>query len=113
MYRMPYFSTSPVASGHPYHVIACRGRVPTSLADFEGLAEFTLSTRTGTILIRGVGAAQGDWVRFSEKDAARDGRDGRVWHITVEADGGFTATTGSPGVVAFGWPLDRWLTISA
>ena len=110
---MPNFPTSPIASGHPYHVIACRGRVPTSLADFEGVSEFTLSTRTGAMLIRGIGAAQGSWVRFHEKDAARDSMDVRVWHITVEADGGFTATTGSSVVLAFGWPLDRWLTLSA
>jgi hypothetical protein len=111
MYRMPYFPASPVASGHPYHVIACRGRVPTSLAEFAGVAEFVLSTRTGTMRVRGVGTAQADWVRFQEKDAA--GRDGRVWHITLEADGGFTAATGPSIVLAFGWPLDRWPTVPA
>ena len=93
--------------------MACRGRVPTSLADFEGVSEFTLSTRTGAMLVRGVGVTQESSVRFHERDVAGDGRDVRVWHITVEADGGFTATTGASVVLAFGWPLDRWLTLSA
>jgi len=110
---MPNFPPSPVASGHPYHVIACRGRVPTSLADFEGVSEFTLSTRTGAMLVRGVGITQGSSVRFQERDAAGEDRDIRVWHVSVEADGGFTATTGSSVVLAFGWPFDRWLTLSA
>jgi hypothetical protein len=104
---MTSFPTSPVASGRPYHVIACRGRVPTALGDFEGESEFTLSTGTGTTLVRGVGAAHEDWVRFHEKDAGQDGKDVRVWHITQEADGGFTAATGPSAVFALGWPFDR------
>jgi hypothetical protein len=104
---MPYFAVRPVASGRPYHVVACRGRVPSALADFEGESEFTLSTGTQTMVVSGVGSAQGDWVRFHEKDGASDGRDVRVWHITQEADGGFTAATGPSAVFTLGWPLDR------
>jgi hypothetical protein len=113
---MTFHSATPVASGRPYHVKACKGRVPTALADFEGETDFTLSTgtlstgtlSTGTLttVIRGIGAAQGDWVRFHEKDVAHDGKDVRVWHIIMEADGGFTATTGPSVLFAVGWPLD-------
>ena len=109
MYRMPYFPASRVASGQPYHVIACRGRIPTSLADFDGVSEFTISigSGAGAMLIRGVGEAHDGWVRFRER-AAPDGRDIRLWHIGLEADGGFTAAIGSSVVLTFGWPLDRW-----
>jgi hypothetical protein len=102
---MTFHSATPVASGRPYHVMACRGRVPTALTDFEGETDFILSTATGTTVVRGAGAAHGDWVRFHEKDVAHDGKDVRVWHIIQEADGGFTATTGPSALI--GWPFDR------
>ncbi|MEO6501154.1 MAG: hypothetical protein ABIQ09_04505 [Jatrophihabitantaceae bacterium] len=104
---MTFHSATAVASGRPYHVKACRGRVPATLADFEGESDFTLSTGTGTTVVRGVGAAHGDWVRFHEKDVAHDGKDVRVWHITREADGGFTAATGLSAMI--GWSLERGL----
>lgn len=104
---MTFFPAIPVASGRPYHVIACRGRVPAALSDFQGQSDFTLSTGTGTTVVRGVGATQGDWVRFHEKDVAHNGKDVRVWHIAVEADGGFTAATGPSAIFALGWPFDR------
>jgi hypothetical protein len=104
---MTSFSATAVASGRLYHVKACRGRVPTALADFEGETVFTLSTETGTTVVRGVGAARADWVRFYEKDVAHDGKDVRVWHIILEADGGFTATTGPSALI--GWRFDRRL----
>jgi hypothetical protein len=100
-------SASAVAPGRPYHVRACRGRVPAALADFQGETDFVLSTGTGTTVIRGIGAAQGDVVRFREKDVAHDGEYVRVWHITVEADGGFTAATGPSAIFALRWPLQR------
>jgi hypothetical protein len=103
---MPYISLRAVASGRPYHVTACRGRVPSALGDFEGESEFTLSTGAQARVIHGVGRTQGDWVRFHEKDVAHPGKDVRVWHITQEADGGFTAATGPTAVL--GWPFDRW-----
>ena len=104
---MTFYPADPVASGRPYHVKACRGRVPTALADFRGETDFTLSTGTGTTVVRGVGAVQGDSVRFHEKDTAHDGKDVRVWHITLEADGGFTAATGPSALFVLGWPFDR------
>ena len=107
VYRMTFFPGAPVPSGRPYHVKACRGRVPTALADFEGETDFTLSTAAGTTVVRGVGTAHGDWVRFHEKDVAQNGKDVRVWHITLEADGGFTAATGPSAVNTFGWPFER------
>lgn len=100
-------SATAVTSGRPYHVKACRGRVPTALADFQGETDFALSTETGTTVVCGVGAARGDVVRFQEKDVAHDSKDVRVWHITVEADGGFTAATGPSVIWALGWPFDR------
>ncbi|HEX8094255.1 hypothetical protein [Jatrophihabitans sp.] len=102
---MALYPAGPVASGRLYHVKACRGRVPTALADFRGETDFTLSTETGTTVVRGVGAVHRDSVRFSEKDVALGGKDVRVWHITQEADGGFTAATG-PSVL-LGWPFGR------
>jgi hypothetical protein len=106
---MTLYPATSVASGRPYHVKACRGRVPTALADFEGETHFTLSTETGTTVVHGAGAAHGDCVRFHEKDVAHDGKDVRVWHITLEADGGFTAATGLSAACAIGWPFDRRL----
>jgi hypothetical protein len=104
---MTLHSATPVASGRPYHVTACKGRVPTALADFEGGSDFTLSTGAGTVpmVIRGVGAAHGDCVRFHEKDVDGDGKDVRIWHIIQEADGGFTAATGPTALI--GRPFDR------
>jgi hypothetical protein len=104
---MTFHPASPVASGRPYHVKACRGRIPTALADFEGETNFTVSTEAGTMVIRGCGAIHADAVRFHEKDVAHDGKDVRVWHIAVEADGGFTAATGPSAVLALGWPFER------
>lgn len=104
---MTFLPASPVASGRPYHVKACRGRVPTALADFEGEADFVLSTERGATAVLGVGAIHGDnCVRFHEKDVDHDGKDVRVWHITLEADGGFTAATGLSAACAIGWPFD-------
>jgi hypothetical protein len=107
VYRLTIHPTSPIASGRPYHVTACRGRIPTALADFEGETDFTLSTGAGATVVRGVGTAQGDWIRFHEKDVARNGKDVRVWHIALEADGGFTAATGPSAVTVSGWPFER------
>ena len=88
---MTFLPASPVASGRPYHVKACRGRVPTALADFEGEADFILSTERGATAVRGVGAIHGDnCVRFHEKDVDHDGKDVRVWHIT-QRSGGYVA----------------------
>ena len=106
VYRMTMYPARPIASGRPYHVKACRGRVPTALADFEGETDFTLSTGAGTTVIRGVGTAHEGWIRFQEKDVAQNGKDVRVWHITLEADGGFTAATGPSAVYTLGWPFD-------
>jgi len=100
---MTVHSVTPVASGRPYHIRACRGRVPTALADFEGETDFTVSAEPGTAVVHGVGGAYEDWVRFHEKDVAHDGKDVRVWHIIQEADGGFTATTGPCAIPALGW----------
>lgn len=103
---MTFHAATPVASGRPYHVKSCRGRVPAALSDFEGEADFALSDGSGTIVVRGLGAMQEGTVRFQEKDVEHGGKDVRIWHITLEADGGFTAATG-PSAIALGRPFDR------
>jgi hypothetical protein len=88
---MSFSAPEPIASATPYAVTAVGGRAPRRLTDFVGDRTFTLKNSDRPYDVAGVGADHGDVVRFHEKDAGRDGKDVRVWQITLAADGGFVA----------------------
>lgn len=93
---MSFSTPEPVASGRPYRVQHVAGRPPQALADFVGDAEFGIDDNGVTHRVSGVGAEQGDSVRFHQKDVDRDGKDVRVWRIRRSDDGGFVAEHESP-----------------
>lgn len=88
---MTYAGADPVASGRPYDVLFVEERTPTSLDDFVGEVSFTVDSSGSEKIICGVGSAAGDGVHFQEKDVAHDGKDVRVWRVSKNPAGGFSA----------------------
>ena len=85
-------SADATASGLPYPVLAVAGAAPVTLEQFVGQTTFTVDKSGAESSVRGVGARDGDAVRFQEK-ADGDGKDTRVWQIREGAEGSFTAAT--------------------
>ncbi len=80
----------PVASGRPYRVETVNGHAPSALQDFLDPGEFVVAAGSDRLHISGVGHATPTGVRFHEKDSGPDGKDVRVWMISV-ADGTYRA----------------------
>ena len=88
-------AADPVASGHPYGVVLANDVAdPASLGQFLGQTTFTIDKDGAESRIVGEGAARDGGVRFHEKDAAH-GKDVRVWQISEDSSGGFTAASTS------------------
>ena len=79
-----------VVSGIAYLVLDVGERPPTSIDEFVGATSFTIDNK-GPYVVCGCGALQADRVRFYEKDHEGDGRDVRVWRITIADGAGFIA----------------------
>lgn len=80
----------PVASGRPYRVESVNGHAPSGIEDFLEASEFVAAAGSDRLHISGVGHAVPTGVRFHEKDVGPDGKDVRVWMISV-ADGAYRA----------------------
>ena len=83
---MTYIPDEPVISGAPYTVIEVDGHPPAALTDFTHNTMLTLVRNGQTRQILGSGAATPDSVRFHQKDPGPDGKDVRLWSITVRGD---------------------------
>lgn len=83
---MTYEADEPAISGTTYTVIDIDGHPPTSLTDFTYDAALTLLKDGRTRRVVGSGAPAPDSVRFHQKDSGPDGKDVRVWSITVRGD---------------------------
>jgi len=81
-----YHPDEPAISGGCYTVIDVDGHPPTALAEFTGDAVMTLLLNAQTRRVIGSGAQSSDSVRFHQKESGPDGRDVRVWTITVRGD---------------------------
>jgi hypothetical protein len=90
---MTFFASDPVSSGLAYVVISVGGSEPERLDQFVGDATFAVSRGSAESVIAGRGSAVGDGVRFQEKDLRHAGKDVRVWQISPDPGGGFTAVT--------------------
>lgn len=76
----------PVISGECYTVLDVDGHRPAVLADFAGDTVMTLLKNGQTRRVLGAGTETSGSVRFHEKEAGPDGKDVRVWLITVRGD---------------------------
>lgn len=83
---MTYHADEPAISGTNYTVIDIDGHPPTSLTDFTHDATLTLLKNGQTRRVLGSGAPMPDSIRFHQKDSGPDGKDVRVWSITVRGD---------------------------
>ena len=90
---MTFYPPDALGSGRPYPVVDVAGKVPVSLDQFAGEADFGIE-RDGTVCrIKGIGADHDGRVRFHEKDVEHSGKDVRVWSVRRAADGRFLAET--------------------
>jgi hypothetical protein len=80
------YIAEPAISGACYTVIDVDGHPPMTLTDFTHDATLTLLKNGQTREILGSGAAKPDSVRFHQKDSGADGKDVRIWSITVRGD---------------------------
>jgi hypothetical protein len=76
----------PAISGACYTVVDVDGHPPAALADFARDAAMTLLMNGQTRRVIGSGAHRSGSVRFHQKDPGPDGKDVRVWTITVRGD---------------------------
>lgn len=76
-----------VISGVPYLVTEVAGRPPSSLRDFVGDVQFTVTRQEQLCHLGGVGAQTDLGVRFNQK-AGTSGKDVRIWQITQTEPGG-------------------------
>ncbi len=81
----------PVVSGLPYAVLEVDGHEPRAIADFAGVATFTLAGTSGRHVIAGEGEVIDIHVRVHEK-AGVGGKDVRVWTVRAVEGGGFVAS---------------------
>lgn len=86
---MPRPTPTSVVSGIAYPVLRVGGRACEQLSDFLDYTDFTIDV-DGPYTAKGCGGANGDEVRFYEKDGG-SGRDVRVWRIVRTDEGDFTA----------------------
>ncbi len=84
----------PVACGRPYGVVRAQDAEVSTLGQFVGPTVFTIDKDGVESQISGEGVAHDAGVRFHEKDVVH-GRDVRVWQISKESSGGFTAASTS------------------
>lgn len=83
-------SVDAAASGMPYPVVAVDGEATVSLDQFVGETTFVVTKSGAESRVHGVGAADGNMIKFKEK-AANGGKDVRDWLIHHNRDGAFTA----------------------
>lgn len=90
---MTFVPADPIASGKPYPINDVGDRVPSQLDDFVGETAFTLHLGDGVHRVCGVGAPEGDVVRFHEKDRDHTTKDVRVWQISRDGEDRFIAAS--------------------
>jgi hypothetical protein len=76
----------PAISGACYTIVDVGGHPPAGLADFTRDTTMTLLKNGQTRRVIGSGAQTSDSVRFHQKDSGPDGKDIRVWSITIRGD---------------------------
>ena len=80
-------ATNAAVQPGPYPVGEVKGRCPANLADFVGVASFTVTRGGLTSRVFGTGEQGDGVVRFRQQDLGWDGRDIRTWLITATATG--------------------------
>ena len=88
---MSFTVDEPVISGECYTVVEVGGHRPEALADFAGDSVMTLLRNGQTRQVVGAGTETAGSVRFHQKDPGPDGKDVRVWTITVRGGDLFLA----------------------
>ena len=88
---MSFTVDEPVISGECYTVVEVGGHRPEALADFAGDSVMTLLRNGQTRRVVGAGTETAGSVRFHQKDPGPDGKDVRVWTITVRGGDLFLA----------------------
>ena len=85
---MSYNADEAVISGQCYTVVEVNGHPPVALTDFTGDVCMTLLLTGQTRQVVGSGAPSptSDAIRFHQKDTGPDGKDVRVWTVTLRGD---------------------------
>jgi hypothetical protein len=84
--HVSFKADEPAISGACYTVVDVDGHPPAALADFARDAAMTLLMNGQTRRVIGSGVNRSGSVRFHQKDPGLDGKDVRVWTITVRGD---------------------------
>jgi len=84
-------ATEPVESGAQYLITGVDGRAPAGLLDFAGEVSISLAKNGKELEMVGCGAEASGEVRFHQKDPGLHERDVRVWIITEQDEGRFSA----------------------
>lgn len=83
--------SAPIVSGRPYTVVEVSGRPATHLDEFVGATSFIVEGDGTPHLVPGIGAVTDTSVRFHQKDPEHHGKDVRIWIVSQNAEGGFSA----------------------
>ena len=84
-------AVEPVESGAQYLITGVGGRTPAGLSDFAGEVSISLTKNGKQLEMVGCGAQDSGEVRFHQKDPGLHERDVRVWIITEQDEGRFSA----------------------
>jgi hypothetical protein len=88
---MTFATPANVASATPYTVLLVGDQVPSTVTAIAESDSFTVDLAGTPYQVRGCGRVVDDQVRFHEKDLANSGKDIRVWCVTRNEDGSFSA----------------------
>ena len=93
---MTLHTPEPVISSKRYVVTELDGRPPTDTADFVGTVSMTVESVGSSHQICGTAGEVDGALRIYEKGVDGEGKDIRVWDVTLEEDGVFSVMHGGP-----------------
>jgi|tagenome__1003787_1003787.scaffolds.fasta_scaffold18756973_1 hypothetical protein len=93
---MTLHTPEPVISSQRYVVTEVDGRRPSDPSAFVGTVSMTVESDGTSHHICGTGGDVDGALRVYEKGADGEGKDVRVWDVTLEDDGAFSVMHGGP-----------------
>jgi len=93
---MTLHTPEPVVSSQRYVVTEVDGRRPTDASDFVGTVSMTVENDGASHHICGTAGEVDGALRVYEKGVDGEGKDIRVWDVTLEDGGAFSVMHGGP-----------------
>jgi hypothetical protein len=93
---MTLHTPEPVISSQRYVVTELDGRRPSEASAFVGTVSMTIESNGDAHHICGTGGEVDGALRIYEKGVDGEGKDVRVWDLTLEDDGTFSVMHGGP-----------------